>query len=238
MDLKLKDVADLLKVSKTTIRRWLAEGKIPAYRINNQYRFNRTEIEDWVMGQRLGNSPQPNTFQAPISRKQDDHRTNILSKQGTKQFNLFRAVHKGDVLHNVPGKTKEEVIRNSMQAVAKQLNLDADMIVELLLDREKMMPTALNNGFGVPHTRDFLIRGPHDVVIVAFPKERIDYGSLDNEPVHTLFFLLATDDKHHLNLLAKIAHLSNQDKIQEYLETQPSKENLLLFIKEWEGKIS
>lgn len=53
MDLKIKDVADLLNVSETTIRRWLSDGKIPAYRINHQYRFNRLEIEDWVMSQKL-----------------------------------------------------------------------------------------------------------------------------------------------------------------------------------------
>ena len=54
MDLKIKDVAKLLSVSETTIRRWLAEGKIPAYRLHRQYRFSRMEIEDWVMHQKLG----------------------------------------------------------------------------------------------------------------------------------------------------------------------------------------
>ena len=54
MDLKIKEVAELLNVSETTIRRWLADGKIPAYKINHQYRFNRAEIEHWVLGQKLG----------------------------------------------------------------------------------------------------------------------------------------------------------------------------------------
>jgi excisionase family DNA binding protein len=53
MDLKIKDVADLLNVSESTIRRWIAEGKIPAYLINHQYRFSRTEIENWVMNHKL-----------------------------------------------------------------------------------------------------------------------------------------------------------------------------------------
>ena len=63
MDLKLKDVADLLNVSEVTIRRWLADGKIPAYRINNQYRFSREEIEDWVLTQKV---PSNNSLKAPI----------------------------------------------------------------------------------------------------------------------------------------------------------------------------
>ena len=49
MDLKIKDVAELLNVSETTVRRWLKDGKIPAYQLNHQYRFSRGEIEDWMM---------------------------------------------------------------------------------------------------------------------------------------------------------------------------------------------
>lgn len=53
MDLKIKDVAELLSVSETTIRRWLIGGKIPAYRLNHQYRFSRIEIENWMMSCKL-----------------------------------------------------------------------------------------------------------------------------------------------------------------------------------------
>ena len=53
MDLKIKDVAELLGVSETTIRRWLAEGIIPAYRLNHQFRFSREEIQNWVMSCRM-----------------------------------------------------------------------------------------------------------------------------------------------------------------------------------------
>ena len=53
MDLKIKDVADLLNVSESTIRRWISDGKIPAYRINQHYFFSRTEIENWVISHKL-----------------------------------------------------------------------------------------------------------------------------------------------------------------------------------------
>ena len=53
MDLKIKDVAELLSVSETTIRRWVNDGKIPAYRLQQQYRFSRSEIENWMVSCRL-----------------------------------------------------------------------------------------------------------------------------------------------------------------------------------------
>lgn len=234
MDLKLKDVAEFLNVSKTTVRRWLVEGKMPAYRIHNQYRFNRLEIENWVLRHRV---TEPDS--APFSRKKSEPTAegNGVAKGGIKQYSLYRALNQGGVLTQVPGKTKEEVIRNSMKQLAEQLNLDADVLTELLLDREKLMPTALNQGIGVPHTRDFLLSGPQDVVAIAFPQQPIPYGALDGQPVHALFFLFACDDRRHLNLLAKIAHLASQPASVKLLQTQPCKEDVLAHVKEWEANI-
>lgn len=236
MDLKIKDVADLLNVSESTIRRWIADGKIPNYRINQHYFFSRSEIENWVISHGLiktnGISPFTKT-EKPATDEEPQG-----AKGGTKQFSLLRALHKGDVLHNVPGDTKEEVIRNTMKLVAKKLHVDADVMTDLLLDREQMMPTALNNGVGVPHTRDSLLNAHHDAVVVVFPKEHLNYGALDNLPVHTLFFLFACEDKRHLHLLAKIAHLSHQGHILEMFKSKPSKDKLLTFVKNWEGSIS
>lgn len=232
MDLKIKDVADLLNVSETTIRRWLTDGKIPAYKINHQYRFNRLEIENWVMGQRI-NQSSASDAQAEKKINSDES----LAKGGRKQFSLYRAVHQGDILVDIPGKTKKEIIRNTMERVAKSLDLDPEVASELLLQREKLQSTALNHGIALPHARESIIRSGKDAVFVVFPPEPLDYDSLDGEPVHTLFFLFASEDKNHLHLLAKIAHLSSQEGTLEFLRSRPSKEKLMAFIREWEGSI-
>lgn len=224
MDLKIKDVAELFDVSENTIRRWISDGKIPAYRMNQlhqDYRFSVGEMENWLMSHKLSK----NKEEAEKEKKSG----------GSKQFSLLRAIHKGDVYHNIPGKTKEDVIRSAVKKMAKTHPIDADVITELLLDREKLMPTALNNGIGVPHTRDTLHDARHDVILIVFPEEQLHYGALDNKPVHTLFFLFACEDKRHLHLLAKIAHLSSQDHALEFFQKRPSKEKLLDFVKTWEG---
>jgi PTS system nitrogen regulatory IIA component len=225
MDLKLKDVTELLNVSETTIRRWIADGKIPYYKLNNQFRFSRNEIENWVLSCKSNDEFTPFTDEDPQVRL------------GTQQFGLFRAVHKGGVYVDVEGDTKEELIRNSMQKIAADLNLDAEVITELLLDRENLMSTALSNGIAVPHTRDFLLEESFDVIAVVFPKKPIEYGALDGRPVHTLFFLFACDDKRHLHLLAKLAHLSHKSENLSFFKTHPSKLELLEFIKCWESSI-
>lgn len=228
MDLKLKDVAELLNVSEATIRRWIADGRIPYYRLSHQFRFSRSEIENWVLSCKQGKEE--------FSPFED---TTDLSKErlGTHQFSLYRAIHRGGVYAQIPGVTKEEVIRNAMKQIARDLSLDAEVITELLLDRERLMPTALSNGIGVPHTRDFLLQESFDVVVVVFPEHPIEYGALDGQLVQTLFFLFACDDKRHLHLLAKLAHLSSKPENLSYFRTHPSKPELLETIKNWEANI-
>jgi PTS system nitrogen regulatory IIA component len=153
---------------------------------------------------------------------------------GTQQFGLYRAVYKGGVYDNVEGESKEEVIRAAVLKIAADLRLDAEVITELLLDREKLMPTSLSSGIGVPHTRDFLLQESYDVVSVVFLKKPIEYGALDHKPVHTLFFLFACDDKRHLHLLAKLAHLASKKDNLDFLRNHPTKQEFLNYIKQWE----
>lgn len=226
MDLTTKDVADLFNLSKATIEEWITQGTIPCYRIEDQYRFSRIEIEDWMLKKQDGNVP------FNFLKDVETNRT------GSQQFSLYRAIYKGGVLHQVPGNDKQEVIRNTMKIIAKDLHLDSDVVAEMLIDRENLQATALGQGIGLPHTRDSFIHAVHDRVVVVFPENPLkDYGALDGEPVHTLFFLFACNDKKHLHLLAKIAHFSNLSEARDLLRLRPNKLKFLEYIKDWEGRL-
>jgi len=239
MDLKIKDVAELLNVSETTVRRWLKDGKIPAYQLNHQYRFSRGEIEDWMMKCKLklgkdGFSPfEEKQIYPPIS---EDETTSKWT--GAQQYSLYRAMFKGGVVTDLPVTNKQQLIKRVMQKAAPRLGLDPDVCAELLLDREALMSTAFNSGLAVPHPRDIILEIPgSDTIVTAFPDKPIDYGALDGQPVHTLFFLFSTSDKTHLHLLSKLAHLGSQPSALDFLASKPSQEALLAYIKEWEAKV-
>jgi PTS system nitrogen regulatory IIA component len=154
MDLLIDEVADLLKVSHQTLSQLVKKGEIPSYEINKQVRFNPEEIERWML--------------------QNDHPSfeqNGDKSTGTNHFILFRAIHRGRVFRNVPGDTKEEVIRETLKRLAEPLDFDAEGVTDLFLEREQMMSTAINNGIGVPHTRDFKLAAHYDAVAVVFPEK-------------------------------------------------------------------
>lgn len=218
MDLKIKDVAELLKVSETTIAEWVEQGKIPGYHLGKQYRFNRHEIENWMLRTHL-----PPIFAA-----------DSLPKTGKQHFILYRSLHQGKVLSELAATTKEELIRKTTAQIAPELNVDADVLAELLLDREALMSTSLGQGIAVPHIRDFLGKGVMDRIFVVYAHPALEYGSLDKEPVHTLFFLFAGSDKNHLHLLAKVAHFVSSSENKNFLLQKPSKLKLLEKILSWE----
>ena len=90
----------------------------------------------------------------------------------------------------------------------------------------------------MPHTRDFLLSGAHDVVAIVYPKKPVEYGALDGKEVHTLFFLFACQDKRHLNLLAKIAYFCHQSENLGTLQSKSEKKDLLNTIRQWESRIN
>lgn len=224
MDLNLKEVADLLSISENLLLQWIRDGKVPAYQLNQQYRFSRLEIENWLLQQKLEGSS-----------AQDSDAT--LSSADLR-FSLFKALHHGDVLLGAPDTSKEDLINFCMEQMSQRFQLDAGVLTDLFMDRERLMPTGLGEGIAVPHTRDFLLQAHYDVVMAVFPKNPIEFGSLDGKPVSTCFFLFASDDRRHLNLLSKIAHFCSQSANRAFLTTQPSKDILLNYVKKWESSLT
>lgn len=218
MDLRAKDVAELLNVAEATIHQWVEKSSFPHYRLGKEFRFSRSEIEDWVL--RSSSLPQPEK-----------------ERLGTQHFGLYRALHKGDLYNDIEVDNKEALIRAVVARIAKKLRLDAEVVSELLLDRERLMPTALSHGIAVPHTRDFLLQEAFDAVVMVSLPHPIEFGALDGRPVHTLFFLFACDDRRHLHLLAKIAHLCSHPDHLKFLTSNPQREELLDHVRKWEASI-
>jgi excisionase family DNA binding protein len=47
-----RDVSDLLQVSVYTVRRWIKQGELPAYKIGRQWRINEVDLSAWLIQQR------------------------------------------------------------------------------------------------------------------------------------------------------------------------------------------
>ena len=54
--LTIKEVAEYLKVTERTLYRLAQEGGIPAFKVGSSWRFKRTDIDEWIEGQKTGSN--------------------------------------------------------------------------------------------------------------------------------------------------------------------------------------
>jgi excisionase family DNA binding protein len=52
--LTVKEVSELLKIHEDTVYKMVREGRIPAFRIGSDWRFQKDQIVHWIAEQTIG----------------------------------------------------------------------------------------------------------------------------------------------------------------------------------------
>jgi nitrogen PTS system EIIA component len=214
MDLKIKDIVDLFQVSEKTVYRWIKEKKIPCYRIQHQYRFNRAEINEWILSNKIEVS------------------SRILELSITERpTNFIDLLRNGGIYKNIPGNNVRDVLHNAIELIHTPASISKDDLIAALLNREDMMSTAIGDGIAIPHPRNPMITTITDAsVSICFLKLPVDFGALDNQPVHTLFILLTSNPRRHLEILSKISYLCQMNDFQQLLYQRAPTQEIIDFI--------
>ena len=144
-----------------------------------------------------------------------------------------------NIFLNMPHRTKHEVL----SAIATLVNLpeevDRDLLLARLLEREALCTTTLPNGVAIPHTprtRPRLL-AKHDLIAMARTREPIEFGALDGNRTDLFVLVLARDERTHLILLAKVSRLIRERAVQQAMRTSKSPRKILSVIKESEAKL-
>jgi PTS system nitrogen regulatory IIA component len=126
------------------------------------------------------------------------------------------------VLSDLTARSKTDVLVELATAVSRQhAELDRERLVQALEDRERLNSTALGEGVAIPHGKLSGIKR----VFAAFArsKQGVDFHSLDGEPTHLFFLLVAPEDSAgaHLKALARISRLLKDDSFRTRLMQAP-----------------
>jgi PTS system nitrogen regulatory IIA component len=221
VDLKIKDIVELLQVPEKTIRQWVKENRIPHYIIHHQVRFNRTELNEWI----LDRKPELASRLLGLS----------IINRATRFTDLLRS---GGIYYDLPGRTPKEILPAAIELIRTPEGFPKKDILAALIDREELMTTAIGRGIAIPHPRNPIITKVEDArVSICFLREPADYGALDSRPVHTLFLLLTDNPRRHLEVLSKISYLCQLPEFLKLLESRRPAEELFDFIqvreREW-----
>src|SRR5438876_10142410 len=139
MQLTVRDVSTLLSVSEKTIYRWVKQGVLPAYRVNEQYRFNRAELLEWATSRRM-------TVSAALFEEPESNATPIPG--------LLEALRVGGIFYRLGGTAKESVLRAVVEHLRLPEEVDREFLLRVLLAREALQPTGIGDGLPTPHDRN------------------------------------------------------------------------------------
>ncbi|MCC6679838.1 MAG: PTS sugar transporter subunit IIA [Phycisphaeraceae bacterium] len=213
MQLSVRDAASLLNVSEKTIYRWIKQEAIPAYRINEQFRFNRAELLEWATSRRIQVSPD-------IFREGEPSKNPLPA--------LSDALRSGGVSYRVGGHDKPSVLRSVVEILNLPEEVDRQFLYKVLLARETLGSTGIGDGIAIPHVRNpVVLHVSKPTVTLCFLEHPIDFKAIDGQLVNTLFTLISPTVRAHLHLLSHLAFVLQNTEFKAAIKQQASRDELM-----------
>lgn len=213
MKLSIRDVAEMLNVSERTIYRWIDLEVIPAYRIAEQWRFNRAELLAWATARRLNVSSQ--LLQEPET-------------VGSVAPSFSETLVAGGIFYRVEGKNKVSALRSVVELSKLPDDVDRSWVFEMLLARESLESTGIGDGIAIPHVRyPIALHTPRPLLMLCFLERPVDFDSIDGKPVRVLFCLLSPTIRGHLALLSRLAFALRDVRFRDAVIREASRDEIL-----------
>lgn len=189
----LEEVADYLQVSEKSVLRMAQSGKIPAAKVASQWRFMRSVIDDWLMAQ----MEIPSVRSAP-TRRELPPLPPLTELIPVELMNL-----------EISPASKDNVLKQVVEPLrTSKLLRQPKPFLDSVLERERMVSTAIGHGIAVPHPRrpvPGMFKDPR--VLLGLCREGTDFEALDHQRTYIFFLLCAPTEDVQLRLLARVIQL-------------------------------
>lgn len=212
MQLTVRDVAKYFQVSEKTVYRWINQGVLPAYRMNDQYRFNRAELLEWATSRRMNVSSdifaEPETAATPLPT-------------------FAEALQAGGVFYRVGGTDKETVLRAVVETLRLPEEVDRDFLLRVLLAREALESTGIGDGIAIPHVRNpIVLHVSRPLITLCFLERAVEFGAIDGKPVSIVFSLISPTVRAHLRLLSRLSFALQDPGFKAVLHREGSRDEI------------
>lgn len=200
-------------VPEKTVMKWIRKGDLPAYRVNDQFRFNKSELFEWAVSRKIEMSPD-------LLREHEDGAAGLPG--------LADALRAGGVHYDVPGADKAGVLESVVRLLNLPPGVDRAFLLSVMLARESLGSTGIGDGIAIPHVRNPIVLGiPQPLVSLCFLKNPIEFDSPDGKPVHTLFTLVSPTVRTHLHLLSRLSFTLRKPEFASLVASRAPAERIL-----------
>ena len=154
-------------------------------------------------------------------------------------MNMMGFLNDGAVSTDLKSQQKEGVIQELVALLVKTgcvKDKDVQKLTQILLKRESLGSTGIGQGVAIPHGKSDCVTK----LVGAFGVSRagINFESLDGEPVHLFFLLVAPEDSAgpHLKALARISRLLKDKHFRDSLRVAKDENVLIKIIRDEDSR--
>ncbi|MDD5348106.1 MAG: PTS sugar transporter subunit IIA [Candidatus Omnitrophica bacterium] len=147
---------------------------------------------------------------------------------------------KKSILAELRSSRKEDVIKEMVELLINAGEIEKSCrakVFDALMERESLGSTAIGQGIAIPHAKTDCVAKL--VAAFALSKKGVDFDSLDGEPVHIFFLLLAAQDSAgpHLKALARISRLFKDKFFRDNLRNAADEKQIIQVIASEDEKV-
>ena len=141
------------------------------------------------------------------------------------------------VILDLASSTKTDLLAEMASSLAKVVpSLDAERLLEVLIEREGLQSTGIGEGVAIPHGK----MPGLDSLVASFGRSRggVDFESIDHQPTE-LFFLLVVPEHSggaHLKALARISRFFRDPQFRQKLAEAEQLDEIFAAIEEEDAK--
>jgi len=145
---------------------------------------------------------------------------------------ILDVLPKETILADLKAVDKKGILEELVTPVADIAGVSREILLRVLLERERLGSTGIGGGIGIPHGK---LKELEKLVLgFGLSRRGVDFESMDGRPTH-IFFLLVTPENStglHLKLLARISRILKNDWFKERLMGAADQEAVYRIIQE------
>jgi len=141
------------------------------------------------------------------------------------------------VIPSLANREKNAVLQELAEGLAAHYrSLDAEKVLDVLRERERISTTAIGEGVAIPHGK--LPDVERVLGVFARSVEGVEFASLDGAATHLFFVLIAPENAaaDHLKALARISRLLKDDAFRRRLLAGKTSQELYTMIADEDEK--
>lgn len=230
-DFDITSLADFLHLTAAQVQRMADRGRLPGRKIGGQWRFSRADIHHWFESQ-IGASDSEEL--KGVEQVLQRHQTG-----GGDPVRVSRRLSLDAIAIPLVARTKNSAIDSICQLAANSGKLwDASAMADAIRSRERLHPTALENGVALLHPRRPMPTIIDDSFLaLGITSHGIPFGGPRGTLTDVFFLVASYDDAIHLRLLARLSRLIVEPGFLDELRGRGDPQSALHWIDASEDRI-